>query len=74
MTPDARRHRHVLAEGYVGEWNVAHLRDGVRTVTVQDGERAYVEVTVFAKAKSILGAKRRKGYRARRVRVVLEQL
>lgn len=34
MTPDARRHRHVLAEGYVGEWNVAHLRDGVRTVTV----------------------------------------
>lgn len=63
------RRRHVLAVGYVGEWNL-----GGGAYRVLTPESILLTGSIFHRAKSILGAKRRKGYRARRVRVVLEEL
>jgi len=60
-----------IATGYVGEWNLRKAPGSFR-MTDEHG-RALVGY-VFKRAKFILGAKRRKGLRAIRVRVVLEVL
>jgi len=67
----AARRRIDVATGYVGEWNI-NKSPGAFRMTDEHG-RALVGY-VFKRAKFILGAKRKKGLRAIRVRVVLEIL
>lgn len=65
------KRRHVLAEGYVGEWNLA---DGASAYRIRKLESTILTGSIFPRPMSIAGARRRKGLRARRVRVILEEL
>lgn len=60
-----RAKRHVLAVGWIGEWNLPPYPGGTCRVNGLSFHRRGVD---------IVGAKRRKGMRAVRVRVVLEEL
>ena len=63
--------RHVLAEGYVGEWM---LETEGRSFATYYGGYTHFNGLVYLRSRSIAGVKRRKGCHAVRVRVVLEVL
>lgn len=67
----AAKRRHVILQGFVGEWN---LRARAFRYTSPNPNTRSLCGTVFRRAKDILGAKRIKGQRAVRVRIVLEEL
>lgn len=68
--PGAVKRRHVLVVGYMGEWNLK--RAEIYRTPITGAIHGYF--TLFKRAKDILGAKRKPGLRARRVRIVLEEL
>ena len=64
MQPAKKQKRYVLATGWIGEWNLGRRFDYLG--------KNIVCVSYFERAKDIIGAKRRQGLRAIRVRVVME--
>ena len=68
------RRRHVIAEGWIGEWNLPPRSPRWWAEVCADGHTDLLVSRLFRSAADILGAKRRIGQRARRVRVVVEEL